>query len=121
MLSEIAEVTDQKNGRRQASASRTIELSKTQNKSHNVRVQVGWQIMEDSRWVDADQLLLATPIEAPSGWELKSGETNVFVGTVTSDPAMFSWKSRDYRELWTLRPYMNVTSLELVQDEGQQS
>jgi predicted SnoaL-like aldol condensation-catalyzing enzyme len=120
MLSDVAEVIDQKNGRREAVASRTIELSKNQSKAHNVRVQVGWQILEDGRWVDADQLLLATPIEAPDGWDLKSGEHNVFVGKVTNDPGMFKWKSRHYRELWTLRPYMNVTSLEILEEEGQQ-
>jgi hypothetical protein len=120
MLSDVAEVIDQKNGRREAIASRTIELSKNQSKAHNVRVQVGWQILEDGRWVDADQLLLATPVEAPAGWDLKSGEHNVFIGKVTNDSAMFKWKSRHYRELWTLRPYMNVTSLEIVEEEGQQ-
>jgi hypothetical protein len=117
MLSETAEVIDQKNGRREAVASRSLELSKSQMKAHNVRVQVGWQILEDGSWVDADQLMLATPIEAPAGWTLKSGENNVFVGKVTSDPAVFKWKSRHYRELWTLRPYMNVTSLEFVQEK----
>ena len=118
MLSETAEVIDQKNGRREAVAARSIELSKNQIKAHNVRVQVGWQILEDASWIDADHLMLATPIEAPAGWTLKSGENNVFVGKVTSDPAVFKWKSRQYRELWTLRPYMNVTSLELVQEQG---
>jgi hypothetical protein len=120
MLSETAEVIDQKNGRREAVASRSIELSKNQTKAHNVRVQVGWQILQDGAWVDADQQMLATPIEASVGWTLKSGENNVFVGKVTSDPAVFKWKSRHYRELWTLRPYMNVTSLEQLQDEGGQ-
>jgi len=113
MLADTAEVKDNKDGRRFAVASRTVQLSKVGSRPHNVKVQVGWEVLEDNTWVEADQSLLQTPINVPKDWELAKGEHNVFIGKVTDTPALFGWQSRAYRELWTLRPYMKVTSLEI--------
>lgn len=121
MLSANARVVDNHDGRRFAEASRTIELSKPGSPEHYVKVQVGWEILEDNSWVEADQSLLATPVIVDDEWEQAKGEHNVFTGRVTDQPALFEWKSRPYRELWTLRPYMKVTSLEVQEDsEGDQ-
>jgi hypothetical protein len=118
MLSASARVIDNNDGRRFAEASRTLQLAKPGTREHYVKVQVGWEILEDNSWVEVDQSLLATPVLAQEGWEQEQGEHNVFIGRVKDQPATFKWVSRPYRELWTLRPYMKVTSLE-AQDEAE--
>jgi hypothetical protein len=118
LLSQTAEVKDNKDGRRIAQASRTIQLAKPGAAELEASVEVGWEILEDNSWVEADQTLLADPVENPDGWVLVAGEHNVFTGTVKDTPALFAWKSRAYRELWTLRPYMRVTSLKVEIEEG---
>jgi len=119
MLSNTAKIVDNKDGRRYAIASRTIQLAKAGLKPHRVKVQVGWEIQEDNRtWVDAEDFLL-TPVVATKGWTLIKGKTDEFEGTVQNDQAVFSWESRPYRELWTLRPFMRVTSLEIATVEGE--
>jgi hypothetical protein len=87
---------------------------------HKVSVQIGWEILEDNSWVDADDSLLATPIDAPEGWLLKEGQHNIFEGTVVNKPALFAWKSKPYKELWTLRPYMRVLSQKIALSESGQ-
>lgn len=110
MLANTASVQDNKDGRRFATASRTLQLANLGKPSHRVTVQVGWEILEDNSWVNADQSLLDAPLTPPVGWTFKDGEHNVFEGTVEHKPAVFAWKSKAYRELWTLRPYMRVIS-----------
>lgn len=121
MLSNSASVEDNKDGRRYAKASRSIQLSNLGLPSHKVSVQLGWEILEDNSWVDADESLLATPIDSPEGWSQKEGEHNVFVGTVVNKPAVFTWTSKPYSELWTLRPYMKVLSQQITPRESGQA
>ncbi len=120
MLSNNAGVEDNKDGRRFAKASRSIQLSNLGLPEHKVSVQIGWEILEDNSWVDADDSLLATPIDAPEGWLLKEGQHNIFEGTVVNKPALFAWKSKPYKELWTLRPYMRVLSQKIAPSESGQ-
>lgn len=119
MLSNTAKIVDNKDGRRYAVASRTIKLSKLGLKAHKVRIKVGWEIQEDNRtWVEAKDFLV-TPVAVTKGWTLVRGEYSVFEGTVKQEDAVFSWQSKPYSELWTLRPYMTVTSLEIKSEEGE--
>lgn len=118
MLSNSASVEDNKDGRRFAIAARSIQLSNLGLPEHKVSVQIGWEILEDNSWVDADDALLQTPLEAPEGWILKDGHQNLFEGTVVNKPALFKWRSSPYRELWTLRPYMRVLSQQISSSES---
>lgn len=118
MLSNSAEVRDNKDGRRIAIATRSVELSKKETEEHAVMLEVGWEILEDSTWVDASESLLEDSVSTPGGWTRVDGKRNVFKGDISNAPALFSWKSRPYRELWTLRPFMNVTSLKVAQEEA---
>lgn len=119
MLSEKAEIIDNKDGRRYATASRTIKLAKAGLKPHRVRVKVGWEIQEDNRnWVEAGDFMVS-PVLATKGWELVKGEADEFEGLVQQEQAVFTWESRPYRELWTLRPFMRVTSLEIATVESE--
>lgn len=118
MLSDTASVEDNNDGRRYAKASRSLQLSNLGMPSHPVTVQIGWEILEDNRWVAAEDFL-ETPIVAQQGWVLEDGSNNIFRGTVEHKPAIFSWKSKPYRELWTLRPYMKVLSTEVPAIESE--
>jgi hypothetical protein len=111
MLSSSAQVFDNGDGRRYAEASRSIQLANKTADPHRVRIEIGWQVLEDGKWKDAYHFLLTGPIEPPAGFKRIDGTFNEFEGNVTEKPRIFKWKSAPYRDLWTLRPYMKVVSL----------
>lgn len=110
LLNDDASVLDVGNGQRQAVASRTVQLSNRHKDAHVVEVRLGWEVLEDGRWVDATSILGSEVAEIPEGFNRSSISPWVFQGTVTVTPAVFRWSTRSYRELWTLRPYMMVES-----------
>ncbi|MEO0027157.1 MAG: hypothetical protein RL716_488 [Actinomycetota bacterium] len=116
MLSNSASITDNGDGRRFAQASRELGLASTEVNPHKVQVEIGWEVLEDGTWKDAYETLIVGPISSPPGFERTDEAFNVFVGEVSAQPTLFSWSSAPYRELWTLRPYMKVTSLENGQE-----
>jgi|GEM_PF-6182113 len=112
MLSDSANVSDNGDSRRVATASRTLQLAAGIEVEHQVEVEIGWEVLEDSSWVDPEESLNYGPIEPPIGFAVSPKAFNVFVGKVTANPAVFSWSTRPYGEAWTLRPYMKVSSAE---------
>lgn len=117
MLAEKAEVKDNLDGRRFAVASRTLQLAKAVLESQEVVVELGWEILEEDHWADASGLLLDLPIEPPLDWHALPGQPNVFSGTVSAAPVLFTWQSRPYEDLWTLRPFMKVKGRVLAELE----
>jgi hypothetical protein len=112
MLSETAKLIEA-GDRRIAHATRVLKLAARDTsavKSLDVAVELGWEVLEDGSWKDANQYLLHSPISAPRNWTLDLNEPtrNRFLGTITDAETLFEWQSEPYRELWTLRPYMKV-------------
>ena len=112
MLADSAQLHDAGAGRRYVTASRVLQLAASGVEPHKVRVELGWEALEDGTWKKANASLIVGPISEPQGFDLIDGSFYEFEGTVTQAQTIFEWQSAPYRELWTLRPYMIVTSLE---------
>jgi hypothetical protein len=112
LLNVEGKVEDLKNGQRKAVAKRSIKLSPTWSAPHEVKIVLGWEVLEDgSRWVEATSSLLASVSEFDKSFTRDIGSRNVFTGFVTQTPMTFSWETTGYEDLWTLRPYMKVSSV----------
>ena len=102
-------------GMRIARAKRNIALRKGLDfDSLAVEIEIGWEVDEGGKWQDATDQLLASITEVAEGFEAKDSRPNVFVGELGANEISFGWTTRDYRDLWTLRPYMRVTAAEEV-------
>lgn len=123
MLNDVATL-EAVGDRRKAKASRVLKLANSstlQSHSLSVLVEVGWEILEDGVWREANFTLLHLPIEVPDGWSLQSNGPlrNQFLGQISDIETKFAWESEPYRELWTLRPYMKVTEVEMPNASGE--
>jgi hypothetical protein len=99
-------------GARWAMARRSASLKTTaKTDSARVRVTLGWEIEEDENWVEASENLGISVIEFPNSFKPLSNSVT-FEGELTKTQVIFSWRTRDYKELWTLRPYMSIENLD---------
>jgi hypothetical protein len=118
LLNESAAVKDAGNGLREAYANRTIQLASNFPSPHEVEMRIGWEVLEDGKWVEATHLLGGDAPTEPQGFTRSSVNDWTFTGLVTSTATHVTWTTRPYRELWTLRPYMNVQSFIMQTSSG---
>jgi hypothetical protein len=117
MLNDQAKVVEgTREGYRYASATRSVSITpKAKVSSAKVVITLGWEIEEDGTWVEASNDLALEVIEFPDSLAAFEGSRS-FSGTLAQTPVSFAWRTREYRELWTLRPYMKIERLDGGQD-----
>jgi hypothetical protein len=110
LLSAEAEITEGKSpGSRVANSSRIIRIRQAEQIDElRVSVRIGWEILEDGDWVEASTRLFGEMTSTPEGFSSTKGSPNVFKGTLSKGDSRFEWDSREYFDLWTLRPFMSV-------------
>ncbi len=116
-----AKLEDLGSGARRGMAERSIRLSavgmKTSEKLR-VKVKIGWEVLQDGSWVNFGVLQPEHVIKWPEDFtQLPTGE---FVGLIERNKKVFAWRSQPYKELWTLRPYMEVSATDAtIEREGE--
>lgn len=101
---------------RYAFAVRSLALSSPVNEATaagKVSVEIGWEVLEDGRWVEANEVLWKPGFELPTGFVFVNLSRNVFTGTIPENGISVRWESLPYSENWTLRPYMKVSQSSL--------
>lgn len=99
-------------GTRIAKSSRKLCLRKGSDIDElEITVQLGWEVSEDGSWRDVTDQLFGDEVSYPSEFKSVGGARNMFTGTLGPVELKFSWTTKDYRELWTLRPVMTVVEL----------
>lgn len=78
-----------------------------------VSVEIGWEVLEDGRWVEANEALWNPGFDLPDEFVFLNSSRNVFAGKIPKDGISVRWESRPYSENWTLRPYMKVSQISL--------
>jgi len=118
LLSSEAGIAEGKStGSRVANSSRIIRIRQVESLDElAVQVRIGWEILEDGAWVEASEKLFEKVTFTPEGFSSSEGSPNVFTGTLSKAESRFEWTSREYVDLWTLRPFMSVEGI----DEGAQ-
>ena len=113
MLNDEARVEEgDLQGTRFAVASRSASLvAKAKVDQALVRVTLGWEIEEDGAWVEASEDLGIEVLQIPGTFS-STKDANTFMGELTKVPLEFSWRTREYGDLWTLRPYMSIENLD---------
>lgn len=74
-----------------------------------VEVEIGWEVGEEDNWIEGTSQFLSEVMQVPLGFTSVAGKSNVFRGVLTTSEAVFTWKSAEYSQLWTLRPFMKVS------------
>ena len=116
LLSAEAGIMDGKSpGSRVANSSRILRIRQVELIDElRVSVRIGWEVLEDGAWVEASTRLFEKVTSTPEGFSSSKGSPNIFTGTLSEVESRFEWTSREYFDLWTLRPFMSVEGI----DEG---
>ena len=104
-------------GTRFVKSSRKLALRKTSDRTYDeleVEIEIGWEVGEEDSWIEATDQLFDQVLQLPEGFEPVGQAVNRFKGVLTADEVVFTWTSKQYSQLWTLRPYMKVTELDTL-------
>lgn len=112
LLNEVASLEEGDTpGTRIVKSTRKISLRRFEDMDYDhleVQIEIGWEIAEEGGWIESTVQFLDQVLQVPEGFAAVKGERNKFAGILTLSEAAFSWTSKPYSELWTLRPYMKV-------------